>query len=232
MKICGLQKTTLIDFPGKIACTIFLSNCNFRCGFCYNADLVFNKLDFFSEEYILNFLSKRKDKLEGVCITGGEPLLTLEKDFVKKIKNMGYLIKIDTNGSFPEKLNEFILDGLIDYVAMDIKNSKEKYNLTCGVNVNLNKIEESIKIISSLENYEFRTTIVSDLHNINDIKEISKWLFSLINKKPKNYFLQGFKHDGVFIDKKYSSFFDTKINDLELMKEVALPFFEHVDIRV
>lgn len=124
------------------------------------------------------------------------------------------------------------MDGLIDYVAMDIKNSKEKYNLTCGVNVNLNKIEESIKIISSLENYEFRTTIVSDLHNINDIKEISKWLFSLINKKPKNYFLQGFKHDGVFIDKKYSSFFDTKINDLELMKEVALPFFEHVDIRV
>ncbi|MFA5484760.1 MAG: anaerobic ribonucleoside-triphosphate reductase activating protein [Candidatus Pacearchaeota archaeon] len=232
MKICGLQKTTLIDFPGKIACTIFLSNCNFRCGFCYNADLVFDKLEFFTEEYILDFLDKRKDKLEGVCISGGEPLLTLEKDFVKKIKEMGYLIKIDTNGSFPEKLNQLILDGSVDYVAMDIKNSREKYNLTCGVNIDLKKIEKSIKIISSLENYEFRTTIVSDLHNNEDIKKIGEWLFSLINKKPKNYFLQGFKHDGVFIDEKYSSFFDTKLSDLELMKKVALPYFESVNIRV
>lgn len=232
MKIGGLQKTTLIDYPGKIACTIFLSGCNFRCGFCYNSDLVFDKLDSFSKDYILNFLKKRKGKLDGVCITGGEPFLTIGKDFVKKIKNMGYFIKVDTNGSFPEKLKEFIDEGLIDSVAMDIKNSKERYQLSCGVNINLGKLEESIKIISKLRDYEFRTTIVNGLHDSDSIKKIGIWLNSIIGKKPKNYSLQGFKNEGNFIDKKYANVSNTTEEQLKELKKVALEYFEKVQIKV
>ncbi len=231
MKILGLQKTTLIDYPGKIACTIFLFSCNFQCGFCYNAELVNGKpTGCFSEEKIFDFLEKKKGKLDGVCITGGEPLLTIEKDFVKKIKEMGFLVKIDTNGSNPEKLKELIEEKLIDYVAMDIKNSKEKYNSTTQTEIDLNKIEESIKIISKLDKYEFRTTVVSDLHTKNDIKEIGEW-FKSLGIKPKKYFLQGFKHDGNFIDKTYSKKPNTTEKYLYELKEIAQPYFERVMVR-
>ncbi len=194
MKILGLQKTTLIDYPGKVACTIFLFGCSFRCGFCHNPELVLEaKGKDYSPEEILEFLKKRKKYLEAVCFTGGEPLMTLEKDFVKKIKELGYLIKIDTNGSFPEKLKEFIDEDLVDFVAMDIKTSKEDYSSLVGVNVDFKKIEKSIKMISKLENYEFRTTIIEEIHTAEKVKEMIKWVYNLIGKKLKNYSLQGFK---------------------------------------
>lgn len=231
MEICGIQKTTLIDYPGKIGCTIFLYGCNFRCGFCYNSELVTEKpKGCFSQEKIFEFLEKKKGKLDAVCITGGEPLLTLDKGFVKKIKEMGFLIKIDTNGSNPEKLREFIDEKLVDYVAMDIKNSCEKYNLTTGVDVDISKIEESIKIISKLPKYEFRTTIVPNLHTKEDVEKIGKW-FKSLDVFPKKYYLQGFKNEGSFINPKYSEISNTREKFLYELKEVAKPFCERVMVR-
>jgi len=232
MKIKGIQELTLIDYPDKIACTIFLYGCNFRCGFCHNPELVVSEnIEDISENEILEFLEKRKGNLEGVCITGGEPLINLDKDFLRKIKDLGYLIKIDTNGSFPERLKEFIEEDLVDFVAMDIKSSKEKYLEVVNSNVDLRKIEESIKLISGLEDYEFRTTIVEDLHPIEEVKKIGKWLNALIGK-PKKFVLQGFKNKGKFIDEKYNSERDVGENYLNsLMKEIE-NFFEKVEIRV
>ncbi len=233
MKISGLQKTTLIDYPGKIACTIFLYGCNFNCGFCYNSELVNGKIsEHFSEEKILEFLKKKKGKIDAVCITGGEPMLSLEKDFVKKIRELGYLIKIDTNGSIPEKLKEFIDEKLVDYIAMDIKNSKEKYESTISSKIDIKKIEESIKLIYNFEKYEFRTTIVPLLHTKEDIISIGKWISSILqNKKPKKYYLQGFKNEGIFIDQKYSETPNTREKFLYELKEEVKPFFERVMVR-
>ncbi|RKX59006.1 MAG: anaerobic ribonucleoside-triphosphate reductase activating protein, partial [Thermodesulfobacteriota bacterium] len=134
MKIKGIQELTLIDYPGKLACTLFLYGCNFRCGFCHNPELVLAPLgNDYTQEEILKFLEKRKGQLEGVCITGGEPLMTIDIEFLNKIKDLGYSIKLDTNGSFPELLEELIKDKLIDYIAMDVKIGKDKYNdLTCS----------------------------------------------------------------------------------------------------
>src|SRR3989338_3543069 len=143
--IKGLQKTTLVDFPTYIASTIFISSCNFKCGFCYNVDLVNDqkKLPIISEEEILQFLEKRKNVLDGVCITGGEPTLYKNlKNFIKKIKEIGYKIKLDTNGTNPLLLKELIDEKLVDYVAMDIKSSKEKYNKAAGVPVDMKKVQE------------------------------------------------------------------------------------------
>ena len=156
MKIAGLQKVSTIDYPGEICCVVFLWGCNFRCGFCYNSSLILSEqvaggrwqVTSFSEEYVLNFLSKRIGKLDGVCITGGEPLLSLDFDFVRKIKDMGFKVKIDTNGSFPERLREMIDLGLVDYIAMDVKTCEEDYCKVVNVEVDLKKIEESIKIVN------------------------------------------------------------------------------------
>ena len=142
MKIKGLQKLTLIDYPGKLACTIFLFGCNFRCGFCHNPELVINDyLPEISQEKIIDFLQRKKKYLDAVCFTGGEPLITLEEDFIRKIKSLGYLIKIDTNGSFPDKLREYISKGLVDFVAMDVKSGREKYSHVCGIEVDILKID-------------------------------------------------------------------------------------------
>jgi len=151
MQISGLQKLTLIDYPGKLACTIFLFGCNFKCGFCHNPELVFTngQKAFYSEKDVLDFLDKRKKYLDGVCITGGEPLINPDlKDLLEKIKEKGFLIKVDTNGSNPELLKEIIEQKLIDYTAMDIKTDAESYDILVGVDVDLSKIEESIKIIA------------------------------------------------------------------------------------
>lgn len=208
MEILGIQKTTLVDYPGKIACTIFLFGCSFRCGFCYNAGLVLSQRKGRNNEIpkkeILDFLKKRKGKIEGVCITGGEPLMTLEKDFLKKIKSLGYKIKLDTNGSFPLRLREFIGEGLVDFVSMDVKGRKEDYLDICGVDVNIPNIEESMKIISSseeLEGYEFRTTIVGKFHDLDVLEEMGKWVSEIIGVKAKRWALQGFRNEGDFVDK-------------------------------
>ncbi len=235
MKIKGIQKTTLIDYPGKIACTIFLFGCNFRCGFCHNPELVLktNSQDI-SEKEILEFLEKRKKQLEGVCITGGEPLLSLKKDFVRKIKNLGYAIKIDTNGSLPEKLKEFLDGGLIDYVAMDLKSSKENYSKVVGVEIDIGKIEESIKLLfSSKVNYEFRTTIVKRFHDEKEMKNLFAWISSLVgNKKLKNYSLQGFVNKGKLLDMNFEKEINVFEKDLLPFKKIAEEFFEKVVLRV
>ena len=234
MKIAGIQELTLIDYPGKLACTIFIYGCNFRCGFCHNPELVIKPCKkVYPEKEILDFLEKKKKYLNGICITGGEPLLTLEKDFLKKIKEKGYLIKLDTNGSFPEKLKSFLEEGLIDFVAMDIKCDKNKYSEVANSNVDVGKIESSIKIISSLaKDYEFRTTILEDFHNEENIREIGKWVNELVGQKPKKYILQGFKNKGKFIDESYKSKKDVSEEYVLKLKEVAKEYFENVEIRV
>ncbi|MGY4883998.1 MAG: anaerobic ribonucleoside-triphosphate reductase activating protein [Nanobdellota archaeon] len=234
----GIQKLTLIDYPDKIACTLFLFGCNFRCGFCHNPELVTeseNNINTYSEEEALDFLEKRKNKLEGVCFTGGEPLLTINSSFLKKIKSLGYSIKIDTNGSMPERLKELINEKLVDYIAMDIKSSPEKYPLVTNIKFPIEKIEESIKIIieSGLE-YEFRTTILKRFHDKEDIKKIGEWLIGLLDKKkPAKYFLQGFANKGKLIDK--ASFMNEPNTDekyLNELKNVAKDYFIEVGVRV
>jgi pyruvate formate lyase activating enzyme len=233
MKIKGIQKTTLIDYPGKIACTLFLFGCNFRCGFCHNPELVLREeADDLSEKEILNFLEKRKGKLEGVCFTGGEPLLTLDIEFVKKIKEKGYSVKIDTNGSLPDNLKKFIDKKLVDYIAMDIKSSKEKYSEIVNTQVNLNDIEKSIKLITNSGlNYEFRTTLVPRTHDKKEIEKLSKWIYELIDFKPKKYCLQRFVNNGKFNDEKFKKEKDFQKIESEKLKKIAEKYFEKVEIR-
>ena len=205
MIIKGLQKTTLLDFPGKVACTLFTAGCNFRCPFCHNASLVISPdtSDTISEEEIFAFLKKRRGILDGVCITGGEPLLQRDiEDFIKKIRELGLAVKLDTNGAYPERLRSIIDKGLVDYVAMDIKNSKEKYALTAGADVNIEKISESVRILMASDvEYEFRTTVVRELHSPEDIKSIGEWIAGA-----DRYFLQSFTDSGEIIGDGYSAY--------------------------
>jgi pyruvate formate lyase activating enzyme len=234
MNIAGLQKVSTVDYPGKISCVIFLHGCNFRCGFCYNTDLVTKKYqNNFTEKQILDFLESRKDKLDAVVISGGEPLISLDKNFVKKIRELDYKIKLDTNGSFPEKLKELIDEELIDYIAMDIKGDKQKYSKIAGTNVDISKIEESIKIINDFKNSEFRTTILEKWHDKKSLEKMSRWLNEICNKKPKKIYLQGFRNDlGEMIDKKYSKELKTTEKYLEEMKNSIKDYFEKVEIRI
>lgn len=189
MKISGLQKLSLVDYPEHTACTIFTSGCNFACPFCHNSSLVQNLADEITENKVLEYLIKRKNILDAVCISGGEP--TLQKDlleFINKIKNMGYKIKLDTNGTNFEILKYLIDNKLIDYVAMDIKNSLEKYPLTTNCKVNLDNIKKSIGyLLNSNIEYEFRTTLVQEFHTTEDIENIS-----LLISGAKKYYLQKF----------------------------------------
>lgn len=191
MIIKGLQKTTFIDFPGKMATTIFLAGCNLRCHYCHNRNLVLNDkwLNVISEKEVLDFLKKRKKYLDGVCITGGEPLIYKDLPFfLKEIKNLGYAVKLDTNGTFPFLLRRLIDEGLIDYVAMDIKASPEKYSEVCSKKVDVEKVKKSIDIIMKKGiPYEFRSTILPKFHTIAEIGEMAK----MINQADK-YYLQGF----------------------------------------
>ena len=165
MRISGFQKMTLLDFPGRVACTVFTFGCNLRCPFCHNASLVVGGGEAeFSKEEILAYLKKRTGLLDGVCITGGEPLLQSDiADFIKEIKALGYAVKLDTNGCYPEKLKELVLGGLVDYVAMDVKNCFSKYGQTVGIkDFDVSPIKESAAfLISSGIDFEFRTTIVA-----------------------------------------------------------------------
>ena len=199
MLIAGLQKLTLLDYPGKTACTLFTPGCNFRCPFCHNALLVTSPVtDFVSEEEFFAFLGKRKGILDGVCITGGEP--TLQKDlvpFMKKIRDMGFLLKLDTNGYRPDVLEAVLHEGLADYIAMDIKASPEKYAQTTGLaDLDFSLIRESIDLIEkSGIPHEFRTTVTADFHSEDDFEKILG-LFS----SDTPYYLQQFKDSGNLID--------------------------------
>lgn len=208
MEIKGLQKTTLLDYPEKLAATVFLGGCNFKCPFCHNATLVIlpNEVDSISEDEFFSYISKRKSVLDGVCVTGGEPLLSSGiTEFIKKIKSLGLLVKLDTNGSFPDKLESLLDQKLVDYVAMDIKNCKEKYAITSGINANseyIEKADRSIDIImQKAPDYEFRTTVVRELHTIEDIVKIANRI-----KSAKKYFLQTYVDSGNTIKLGYSAY--------------------------
>jgi pyruvate formate lyase activating enzyme len=233
MNISGFQEFTLIDYPGKIACTLFLHGCNFRCGFCYNPELVLiSPKESHSKKEILDFLRKRKGQLDGVCITGGEPLMTIDINFLREIKNLGYSIKIDTNGSFPDILEDLILSKLVDYVAMDIKSSADNYEKTVNAEINVSKIEKSIRLICDLPGYEFRTTIIEGLHDKEEVIEIGKWLNRICGKKPKKYTIQGFKNHGKFIDENFNKKKNTREEYLQELKKVLEPYFEEIKVKV
>ena len=193
MQIHGFQKMTMLDYPGKVACTLFTAGCNFRCPFCHNALLVteIDRAAAYDFEEILSYLKKRKGILDGVAITGGEPLMNRDiPELLKQLKSLGYAVKLDTNGSYPDLLREIVSAGLADYIAMDIKNSKEKYALTVGLpKFDLAPVEESVRfLLSGAVDFEFRTTVVKEFHTEADIAAIADW----IQGAPR-YFLQSFK---------------------------------------
>ena len=199
MKIHGLQKLTLLDYPGKVACTVFFAGCNFRCPFCHNASLVthVDPAQEIPEEDVIRFLKRRAGILDGVCISGGEPLLTPDLElFIEKIHKMGYLVKLDTNGSSAERLKYFVRKGLVDYVAMDIKNAPQKYGMTVGIDgYDLGNVRESVRfLMSGTVPYEFRTTVVREFHKRADFAEIGKWLAGA-----ERYYLQKFADSGDLI---------------------------------
>lgn len=195
MKIAGLQKMTLLDFPGRVACTVFLQGCNFRCPFCHNSDLLDRQgSDAIPVEELLSFLKKRQGLLDGVCITGGEPTLQPDlEDLIRQIKGLDYPVKLDTNGSRSDILKRLAGEGLLDYVAMDIKNSPEEYPSTAGI-TKLDDVEESIRfLMSGTLDYEFRTTVVRELHRVESMQSMANWLMTLAPEhKIKRFFLQSY----------------------------------------
>lgn len=226
MLIGGFQKMTMLDYPTKIACTIFTHGCNLRCPFCHNARLVVREPDLFDENEILSYINKRRGVLDGVCISGGEPMLQGDLfDFMKKVKDMGMLIKLDTNGCFPDKLSEAINSGLVDYVAMDIKNCKDKYALTAGLdNIDISKIEKSVDILMSGKiDFEFRTTVTRELHTPADFVKIGEWI-----KGNEKYYIQSFIDSGELIENSSSPL---DMQGLEALKEAVLPYVPNTFLR-
>lgn len=196
MRLGGLLKMTLLDFPGRIACTVFTAGCNFRCPFCHNASLVTHLDEEIAVDDFFSFLKKRQGMLDGVCVSGGEPLMQPEMaDFLANIRALGYATKIDTNGAYPDKLRALIEGGLVDYVAMDIKNSPAKYAQTIGLASVPAGVEESVSLLcSGIVPYEFRTTVVDELHEPEDFAAIGQWIAGA-----PRYFLQKFTDSGDLI---------------------------------
>ena len=231
MLLCGLQKTTLLDFPGHVACTVFTGGCNFRCPYCQNSELVLDPAAFpkLSEEEVMTFLKRRKGILEGVCITGGEPTLQPDlPEFLRKVRELGYLVKLDTNGYRPEVLQSLMEEGLLDYVAMDVKASKEKYARTVGVSsVDLARLDRSISLLLGQDRipYEFRTTVVKGLHDLADFEEIGKWLAGA-----RVLFLQGYRESENVLDPSLGMG-SYELTELECMAEKARKYIARVEVR-
>lgn len=228
MQIHGFNKSTLLDYPKHLAATIFVGACNMRCPFCHNASLVLrpHTQPIIPEEEIFAYLQKRKNILEGVCITGGEP--TLYNDlpiFISQIKELGFKVKLDTNGTNPDMIKELVDKGLIDYVAMDIKNSKEKYKIAAGnKDISMEKIEESVSLLlSKIIDYEFRTTIVTELHSEQDMEDIGNWI-----KGANAYYLQAYSDSGDVIS---PGFTGPSKQTLDLYKDLLSHYIKVVDIR-
>ena len=230
--IAGLQKMTLLDFSGKVACTVFLAGCNYRCPFCHNAELFNGKPEeVMSTNAFLEFLKKRQGLLEGVCVSGGEPTGDpgLEK-LLTEIKALGYQVKLDTNGSRPAILKQLLARGLVDYVAVDAKNSPEKYPETVGCVCDLAAVEESMRLLIDGETpYELRTTLVAQLHDEASIEAMGKWLASLVpGKKPTQLFLQSFVDRDTVA---YSGLCAPTENDVARFADILTPYIGKVTIR-
>lgn len=228
MKICGLQKTTLLDYPGHVAATVFLGGCNFRCPFCHNSELLGNDAkELLGLDNLLHFLKKRASVLEGVCVTGGEPTLFPDEleSLIRKLRSFGYLIKLDTNGFRPEVLKRLCREKLLDYVAMDIKSSPERYPVVAGVpGLSTDGIAESVFFLMSGDiPYEFRTTVVRELHTADDFANIGAWL-----KGCSAYYLQNYVESENVLQPGFTS-----CNKQELLSflDILKPFIDHVELR-
>lgn len=228
MNIQGLQKLTLLDFPGKTACTVFTAGCNLRCPFCHNPALVIHppKESEISEDEFFAFLKKRVGVLDGVAITGGEPLMQSDiKDFIVKIRSLGYAVKLDTNGTFPEKLKSLVNDGLVDYVAMDVKAAPDGYPSAVGIGgYKLDKIKESIDfLLSDAVDYEFRTTVTRELNPVESAERLGEFI-----KGAKRHFLQCFNDTNEIIGfglSKHSK------EDMLQMRDVLLEYVSSCELR-
>ncbi len=223
-KIAGFNKLSLLDYPGKMACIIFTKGCNFKCSYCHNSSLVLDKkTPLILHDDIFAYLEKRKNILKGVVISGGEP--TIQKnlvEFISKIKKIGYKVKLDTNGSNPEVLKELIKNNLVDYVAMDIKNVFEKYNITTDSVVNINNIKKSIEILKENKvDFEFRTTIIREYHTLEDIKRLIKYT------RGYKYYLQNFEDKDTVIKNGLTPFTDVELEIINGYKET----YNHFEIR-
>lgn len=228
MKLFGLEKLSLVDFDGFVSATVFTGGCNFRCGFCHNSPLVtaVNTLKEIGEDYVLDFLKSRIGLLEGLCITGGEP--TLEKDlpvFCQKVKDLGYKIKLDTNGTNPNVIKTLVENNLIDYVAMDIKSSLSNYAQVIGFSkYDTSEVEKSVEyLINGSFPFEFRTTLIKEFHTEQVIKDIAKWI-----KGTKKYYMQKFKDVGSCIENGFSPV-DKQV--AEKFASIISPYVEKVSLR-
>lgn len=232
MKLSGLQKMTLLDYPGKVACTVFLDGCNFRCPFCHNSGLLEGSGDALSEAAFFAFLEKRKGLLDAVCISGGEPTLQPGLvDFARRIKALGYLVKLDTNGTNPDTLKTMVGQQVVDYVAMDVKHAPRGYAETAGLEeAPLEKLEQSLRfLLAGNVDYELRTTVVDQLHEENSFSHIGKWLRQLDpDHKAKRFFIQP------FIDRESVLFAGLSAPNQEKMEAFVrdlTPFVQRVSIR-
>lgn len=226
MKIYGLEKLSMVDFEGHLCCTVFTGGCNFRCPFCQNSDLVkIENLCMVDENDFFNFLRKRKGILDSVCVSGGEP--TLQNDlaeFLKKLKQENYLVKLDTNGTKPELIKSLVKNGLVDYIAMDIKNAPSAYDKTAGGSVDLNAIKKSVEMLkNNLVPHEFRTTLVAGYHSQCEIEEIGKWL-----KGEDKIFLQKFVDGGTCLKKGLK---EVPKVEAEKFKKILQNYICHVELR-
>lgn len=227
MEIHGLQKLTLLDYPGKVACTVFLGGCNLRCPFCHNGELVLDPGPaLMSPEELLTFLDRRRGLLDGVCITGGEPLLRPDLPrLLEAIKEKGFLLKLDTNGGFPQALEDIIARGLVDYVAMDIKNSPERYPETVGVpGLDLAPYRESAALLlEGKVDYEFRTTVVRELHDEASFRAIGPWL-----NGARRYFLQAFVDRDTVLS---PGLHPCSREEMEAFAAIVRPYIPQVELR-
>lgn len=223
MKIRGFNKTTLLDYPGHVAATVFTGGCNFRCPFCHNADLVLNpeSQPLVPEEEVLSHLKKRRGILEGVCITGGEPTLQPDlPDFIRKIRELGYLVKLDTNGYRPEVLMSLLTEDMLDYVAMDVKASPDNYQKASGCpGLDFSRIEESIALLKECKiPYEFRTTVVQGIHTVQEFDAIGRLL-----EGSRAYYLQAFRENENVIQEGFRAFPE------EIMEEITEKAGKYID---
>jgi len=228
MMISGLQRVTLLDYPGKVAATVFLGGCNFRCPYCHNASLVENvsRADGIAEDEFFSFLRKRKGLLDGVCVSGGEPLMQEDlAPFLEQIKALGFLVKLDTNGSYPARLKALVRSGLVDCVAMDIKNAPAKYAATAGTtDAALPGIRESVDyLLTAPVEYEFRTTVVKPLHTVEDMRRIGEWI-----RGARQYFLQNFVDSGNVLQPGLQGF---ESEEMAEFVKVLRPFVPSVQVR-